>query len=54
MSCGLRRAAPPTRRSTQLLAERTRVGLWIMLAALAVLWATDVSLDATLVRSPQR
>ena len=34
---------------TQLLAERTRVGLWIMLTALAVLWATDVALDATLV-----
>ncbi len=34
---------------TRLLAERTRVGLWIILAALGVLWMTDVALDATVV-----
>jgi hypothetical protein len=35
--------------TTRLLVERTRVGLGIVLVSLAVLWATDVSLEPTLV-----
>ncbi len=46
----MRTAAPgPDAAVTQLLVERTRAGLGIMLGALVVLWATDVSLDASLI-----
>jgi signal transduction histidine kinase len=35
--------------TTQLLVERSRAGLWIVLVSLAVLWATDVSLEPELI-----
>ena len=37
--------------TTRLLVERTRVGLWIVLISLGVLWATDVALKPDLVVS---
>ncbi len=42
-------AAVPHAAITALLIERGRAGLWIMLVALAVLWAADVGFDPALV-----